>query len=142
MEVLTNTILSKLLFVFYNIEKNFQIDMPQPLPSMHYSVLTLLISGSTTSKIISQTLNVSKQQLTPILANLEKKELIIRRKGINTDKRYTSIEITEKGMEYVLLSFNSFIEYLNTIFSSMSDNDKKILKDFFNLIDKMVDLPK
>lgn len=142
MEVLTNTILSKLLFVFYNIEKKFQIDMPQPLPSMHYSVLTLLISGSTTSKIISQTLNVSKQQLTPILANLEKKELIIRRKGINTDKRYTSIEITEKGMEYVLLSFNSFIEYLNTIFSSMSDNDKKILKDFFNLIDKMVDLPK
>lgn len=77
---------------------------PQPLPLNHLIVLFYLRNnGTSTISEIAHHLSISKQQMSPIIDKLTKKEFI-ERKNLTNDRRYSQISISKKGTQF--LSFH------------------------------------
>ena len=89
-------------------------------------------------KEISNILDIPKQQTNKILENLEKQNYIIRQKGVASDARITQISISENGKSLLLNTLDAFSQYLNSYLIALSPSEQKILKKFFDHIDKKI----
>ena len=101
-------------------------------------ILSLLYNRSLSPKEISNILDIPKQQTNKILENLEKENYIIRQKGVASDARVTQISISENGKSLLLNTLDAFSQYLNSYLIALSPNEQKILKKFFDHIDKKI----
>jgi len=133
--LIDSKILKKLILASYFFEKSFKKNSNNLLPTNHYYVLSLLYNRSLSPKEIS---NILKQQTNKILENLEKQNYIIRQKGVASDARITQISISENGKSLLLNTLDAFSQYLNSYLIALSPSEQKILKKFFDHIDKKI----
>ncbi len=73
-----------------------------PLPANHFFVLVNLYNIGETITItqLAKQLSISKQQMSPIIDKLLKKELI-EKKSLTKDRRFSYIHITHKGIKFM-----------------------------------------
>lgn len=80
-----------------------------------------------TIREICANLEISKQQMTKILAVLEKQGMIRRRYGEGVDKRELTIEVTDAGRAYVEGAFQKTTAFLNENLHRMPEEEQNIL---------------
>ncbi len=74
-----------------------------PLPANHFIVLVNLYNNDGEAITITQLakqLSISKQQMSPIIDKLLKKELI-EKKSLTKDRRFSYVRISDKGIKFM-----------------------------------------
>ena len=83
------------MHIIVALHRTFFRQMSLPLPINQFSVLKVLDNeGALTGRDLGDLLAISKQQLTPLLDKLEKRNYILRR-PMPTDRRITENSLTE-----------------------------------------------
>lgn len=98
------------------------------LTPSHFYTLSLLDKKPMIRNDISRDLEISKQQLTPVLNKLLESNYITRSKD-DLDKRATLIEITESGRNFLHSQDQFVLNYLKEKLSSLSEDDIKELEE-------------
>lgn len=80
-----------------------------------------------TIREICANLEISKQQMTKILAVLEKQGMIRRRYGEGEDKRELAVEVTDAGRAYVEEEYRKTAAFLNENLHRLPEEEQKIL---------------
>ena len=83
---------------------------------------------------ICDSLQISKQQMTKILAVLEKQGMIRRHYGEGEDKRELTIEVTDAGRVYVEEAFQKTTAFLNENFHRLPEEEQNILWEAVQII--------
>ncbi len=85
-------------------------------------------------KDIAEHFDVSPAAITVSLKKLERDGYVIRRSSEN-DNRYNEIELSEKGKEVVVYSYNSFEMIDNQTFEGVTDDERAFLVE---ILDKII----
>lgn len=80
-----------------------------------------------TIREICANLEIGKQQMTKILAVLEKQGMIRRRYGEGEDKRELAVEVTDAGRAYVEEEYRKTTAFLNENLHRLPEEEQKIL---------------
>ena len=80
-----------------------------------------------TIREICANLEISKQQMTKILAVLEKQGMIRRCYGEGEDKRELAVEVTDAGRAYVEEEYRKTTAFLNENLHRLPEEEQKIL---------------
>lgn len=100
------------------------------------SVLLILKHyGPQKASMLSKYQHVSASQITSITNNLVKKKLVGREKS-TTDRRVVELRLTEEGMRLIKEVEKIKSQYLQTKFSSFSNNEIQL---FMKLLHKLTD---
>ncbi|WP_078392449.1 MarR family winged helix-turn-helix transcriptional regulator [Shouchella patagoniensis] len=92
-----------------------------------FAVLELLYSkGDQAVQKIGTKVLIASSSITYVVDKLEKKEMIARR-PCPTDRRVTFVSITNKGREWMDSIFPKHTEALDSIFSSLTQDEKQTL---------------
>lgn len=113
--------------------------MSMPLPINHFVVLFFLESnGSMTISEIAQSLSISKQQMSPIIDKLEKKELIAK-KNMAKDKRFIQARLTRKGKSLLENHRKKQKVRLMEHMKKLSVDDVEIFKQSSQIVKKSIE---
>ena len=105
------------------------------LTTPQFNVLEVLFSSkSMPLKKISNELNVTGANITCVVDNLEKHELVVRVPS-KEDRRIINAELTLKGQEVFQSVFPEYLDLLDETTKNLADNEKK---EFIRLLDKLV----
>lgn len=109
-----------------------------PLPLNHLIVIFYLRNnGTSTISEIAHHLSISKQQMSPIIDKLTKKEFI-ERKNLTNDRRYSQINISKKGIRFLenhrKKAKDNFIEHI----TNLTDDDIVVFDQSVKNIEEML----
>ena len=91
-------------------------------------------NGAMPLKKISEILLVTGANITCVVDNLEKEDLV-RRVHSKEDRRIINAELTDKGKEKVEAILPSYTKNISSLVSKLSENEQK---ELVRLLDKMV----
>jgi len=105
------------------------------LTTPQFNVLEVLFNSKVMPlKKISNELNVTGANITCVIDNLEKRELVVRVPS-KKDRRIINAELTPKGQETFQSIFPEYLDLLNETTNNLVDTEKK---EFIRLLDKLV----
>lgn len=105
------------------------------LTTPQFNVLEVLFNSKVISlKKISKELNVTGANITCVIDNLEKRELVVRIPS-KEDRRMINAELTNKGRKIFQSIFPEYLDLLDETTTKLADNEKK---EFIRLLDKLV----
>ena len=133
---LSSEIWKKITTGYNTIGKEHRKVMAQyKLTTPQFNVLEILFNSRAMSlKKISNELNVTGANITCVVDNLEKRELVIRIHS-KEDRRIINAELTPKGQEEFQSIFPKYLELLEESTTNLADNEKN---EFIKLLDKLV----
>ena len=100
-----------------------------PIPVSHFLLLQVLSNeGPMTIRDLGEILQLSKQQMTPLLDRLEKSEVISRQPREN-DRRFIIVSLTEKGQSIVDAFNEKLRQRVEKGLRTLSDNDFNKIAD-------------
>lgn len=106
------------------------------LTDSQFGVLeTLLHLGPLCQKELAEKLLVTGGNMTMVIDNLEKMELVERVKNIN-DRRFYSINLTKKGKNMIQKIFPGHVESIVKEFGSLSQSDQIKLRELCRKLGK------
>lgn len=135
--VTTKDIQRKLMCInkLHRIAAETKISITGVRRNQHMILMYLYRHNETVSqKDIARHFDVSPAAITVSLKKLERDGYIIRRSSEN-DNRYNEIELSEKGKEVVVYSYNSFENIDNQTFEGITHEEKIVLA---NILDKVI----
>lgn len=98
-----------------------------------FSVLELLKKhGQSTTKLLSEELMVAKPNITCIIDNLEKQNLVKRIKS-EGDRRIVYLELTRPGLNKLEQIWPKYVEHISSLAANLSKDE---LKSLIDLLDK------
>ena len=119
------------------ISKNFQ---QKKLTESQFGVLEALLHlGPLCQKEIAQKLLVSGGNITMVIDNLEKRNLVRRLKS-EKDRRYFNIELTKKGEILIQSIFPEHIKAIVKEFETLTQDEQKVLRKLTRKLGKGKDL--
>jgi MarR family 2-MHQ and catechol resistance regulon transcriptional repressor len=95
-------------------------------PSQFGVLEALLHLGPMCQKDIGQKILKTSGNITLVIDNLEKRELVVRVKDPE-DRRKFTIELTKEGRELIEIVFPRHAEISNKVFQVLDDNEKETL---------------
>ena len=105
------------------------------LTTPQFNVLEVLFNSKAMPlKKISNELNVTGANITCVVDNLEKQELVLRVPS-KKDRRIINAELTQKGQKIFQSIFPEYLDLLDKTTTNLADNEKK---EFIRLLDKLV----
>ena len=105
------------------------------LTTPQFNVLEVLFNSKLMPlKKISNELNVTGANITCVIDNLEKQELVVRVPS-KEDRRIINAELTPKGQEAFQSIFPEYLDLLEETTTNLAENEKK---EFIRLLDKLV----
>lgn len=114
--------------------------MALPLPLNHLVVMYFLSNNMDTSATISEIathLSISKQQMSPIIDKLVKKEFI-KKTCLSEDRRYSQIYLSEKGKKFLNEHQKSQRTILMESITDLSDSDIQKFDESVKIVKKMI----
>lgn len=129
---MSNHLSLKLLVVFsrswHFIEENIKKNITSyGLNSTEFGVLELLYhKGEQPIQQIGKKILLTSGSITYVVDKLEKKQLIVR-KSCHKDRRVTYVHLTKKGEELIEKIFPTHSDYVNQLFSTLSDDEKETM---------------
>jgi len=119
------------------ISKNFQ---QEGLTESQFGVLEALLHlGPLYQKEIAQKLLVSGGNITMVIDNLEKRDLVKRLRS-QKDRRYFNIELTNKGKNLIKSIFPRHVKAIVREFETLTQEEQKVLKYLTRKLGKGKDL--
>lgn len=121
----------------HSVNKNiFPIFKAEGITESQFLVLEYLyhVGDSRIKDIIEKTFS-SGGTMTVIIDNLEKRQLIERKKDPN-DRRAYLISLSSKGKELIEKIFDIHVKNLESVFGVLSENEKKELRQFLKKLGK------
>lgn len=121
----------------YNIigKQHMRKMVQHKLTTPQFNVLEVLFDSKVMSlKKISNELNVTGANITCVIDNLEKRELVVRIPS-KEDRRIINAELTQKGQDVFQSIFPQYLDLLDETTTNLADNEKK---EFIRLLDKLV----
>ncbi len=114
----------------------------ESISPMQFQALGVLANmGPQTMSELAMGLVVSKQQLTPIVDKLERMDLVVRT-GDPTDRRVIRLELSPRGLEFLIKLKDEFVEMVEKKLSPLESSDRQSLKDALhqvsNLLNKLL----
>ncbi|MBP7284536.1 MAG: MarR family transcriptional regulator [Leptospiraceae bacterium] len=91
--------------------------------------------GSMCQKQLSDKILKSTANITTVIDNLEKRALVKRIRQ-ETDRRYITVELTEKGKKLIQDIFPEHVKYINEELSILSAEEKLKLKTLCKIVGK------
>ncbi len=133
---LSSEIWKKVSDVHSKIEKQqmkktaqYKLTLPQ------FSVMEVLFNvDSMPLKKISNELNVTGANITCVVDNLEKRNLVVRVPS-KTDRRIINAELTDKGKKMIEEIIPSYLNLLEDVTTNLTVDEKK---EFIRLLEKLV----
>ena len=115
----------------------------ESISPMQFQALGVLANmGPQTMSELAMGLVGSKQQLTPIVDKLERMDLVVRT-GDPTDRRVIRLELSPRGLEFLIKLKDEFVEMVEKKLSPLESSDRQSLKDALhqvsNLLNKLVE---
>ena len=92
-------------------------------------------TGSICQKQLSDKILKSTANITTVIDNLEKRALVKRIRQ-ETDRRYITVELTEKGKKLIQDIFPEHVKYINEELSILSPEEKLKLKTLCKIVGK------
>ncbi|MEE9193653.1 MAG: MarR family transcriptional regulator [Thermodesulfobacteriota bacterium] len=119
------------------ISKNFQ---QKGLTESQFGVLEALLHlGPLYQKEIAEKLLVSSGNITMVIDNLEKRELV-KRLRYQKDRRYFNIELTNKGKNLIKSIFPEHVKAIVREFETLTQEEQKVLRNLTRKLGKGKDL--
>ena len=116
-----------------NINKNFQHN---GLTESQFGVLEALLHlGPLCQKDIAEKLLVSSGNITMVIDNLEKRNLVKRNRSEN-DRRYIHIELTKSGKNLIQSIFPDHVDSIVKEFSILTAEEQKTLRNLTKKLGK------
>ena len=116
-----------------NINKNFQHN---GLTESQFGVLEALLHlGPLCQKDIAEKLLVSSGNITMVIDNLEKRNLVKRNRSEN-DRRYIHIELTKSGKNLIQSIFPGHVDSIVKEFSILTAEEQKTLRNLTKKLGK------
>jgi len=103
------------------------------IPQFHV-LEVLLNTGTMPLKKIGNELNVTGANITCVVDNLEKQDLVVRVPSTE-DRRIINAELTEKGEKTIQTIFPEYLEFLEDTTTNLEINEKR---EFIRLLNKLV----
>ena len=91
--------------------------------------------GSMCQKQLSDKILKSTANITTVIDNLEKRALVKRIRQ-EADRRYITVELTEKGKQLIQDIFPEHVKYINEELSILSKEEKLKLKTLCKIVGK------
>ena len=132
-----------LMMIFHRklIRPSEQITRESISPMQFQALGVLANMGPQTMSELAMGLVVSKQQLTPIVDKLERMDLVVRT-GDPTDRRVIRLELSPRGLEFLIKLKDEFVEMVEKKLSPLESSDRQSLKDALhqvsNLLNKLL----
>lgn len=121
----------------FSFNRNFFCQQTLPLPVNHFITLVSLYEHShLTISSLSKRLNVSKQQMTPIIDKLLKSGYVDKQE-LPEDRRCSSISLTNKGYSLLQKHHNEHAENFEQLISVLSPCEIKDFEHSLNTLKKM-----
>ncbi|APM38825.1 hypothetical protein CKR_1355 [Clostridium kluyveri NBRC 12016] len=129
-----------LILVHEKLSKPFEDCFKEKLSALQFNTLCVLRSyGSLTMRELAERMNLSKQQMTKIIAKLVKINFAERNYD-KDDRRIIKISATKEADEYIKLESKAFARRLKDIVNSLNEEDLKDLENAIKSMNKI--LPK
>jgi MarR family 2-MHQ and catechol resistance regulon transcriptional repressor len=104
------------------------------LTESQFGILEALFHlGSMSQKNLGSKILKSGGNITLVIDNLEKRSLVIRRRGV-VDRRYFNIQLTEKGKKLIESVFPKQLKIITEEIGILSENDQRDLQRMCKLI--------
>jgi MarR family 2-MHQ and catechol resistance regulon transcriptional repressor len=104
------------------------------LTESQFGILEALFHlGSMSQKNLGSKILKSGGNITLVIDNLEKRGLVIRRRGV-VDRRYFNIQLTEKGKKLIESVFPKQLKIITEEIGILSENDQRELQRMCKLI--------
>lgn len=111
-----------------------------PLPLNHFAVMYYLFEKEDTFATVTELakhLSISKQQMSPIIDKLVKKEFI-KKTCLSKDRRYSQISLSEKGRNFLKEHQKSQRLIFMESTTDLSDSDTEKFDQSVRLVKKMM----
>ncbi|OUO39342.1 MarR family transcriptional regulator [Megamonas hypermegale] len=111
-----------------------------PLPLNHFAVMYYLFEKENTFATVTELakhLSISKQQMSPIIDKLVKKEFI-KKTCLSKDRRYNQISLSEKGREFLKEHQKSQRLIFMKCTTDLSNSDTKKFYESVQIVKKMM----
>ena len=96
---------------------------------------TLYHVGPMSQKELGTKILKSTANITTVLDNLEKRELVVRVRN-ETDKRYITVELTDSGRKLISEIFPSHVKKIESIFKILNCEQKRALQELCKTLGK------
>jgi MarR family 2-MHQ and catechol resistance regulon transcriptional repressor len=104
------------------------------LTESQFGILEALLHlGPMSQKNLGSKILKSGGNITLVIDNLEKRGLVIRRRGVD-DRRYFNIQLTEKGRKLIESVFPKQLKIITEEIGILSENDQRELQRMCKLI--------
>ena len=125
----------------WGIHYNFFRNQKLPLPLNQFAILMDLSNESypVTIHELSESLQIKKQQMTVIISRLEAAGCISR-SSKDSDRRYSEIKLTEKGMDVIKEFFSNMNNLFLTRLDKLSPEEQQRLYASFHQFNSAVEL--
>jgi len=132
---LSSEIWKKISNGYSKIEKQNMKKMAQyKLTLPQFNVMEVLFNaGSMPLKKISNELNVTGANITCVVDNLEKRDLVVRIPS-KTDRRIINANLTEKGKEIIESILPEYFDMLDNTTDNLAESEKK---ELIRLLEKL-----
>lgn len=111
-----------------------------PLPLNHFAVMYYLFekgNSFATMTELAKHLSISKQQMSPIIDKLLKKEFI-KKTCLSKDRRYNQISLSEKGRKFLKEHQKSQRLIFMECTTDLSDSDTRKFDESVQIVKKMI----
>lgn len=125
----------------WGIHYNFFRNQKLPLPLNQFAILMDLSNEAypVTIHELSESLQIKKQQMTVIISRLEAAGCISR-SSKDSDRRYSEIKLTEKGMDIIKEFFSNMNNLFLTRLDKLSPEEQQRLYASFHQFSSAVEL--
>lgn len=125
----------------WGIHYNFFHNQKLPLPLNQFAILMDLSNEAypVTIHELSESLQIKKQQMTVIISRLEAAGCISR-SSKDSDRRYSEIKLTEKGMDVIKEFFSNMNNLFLTRLDKLSPEEQQRLYASFHQFNSAVEL--
>ena len=125
----------------WSIHYNFFRKQKLPLPLNQFAILMDLSNETDPVTIheLSESLQIKKQQMTVIISRLEAAGCISR-SSKDSDRRYSEIKLTEKGMNVIKEFFSNMSSLFLTRLDKLSPEEQQSLYASFHQFNSSVEL--
>ncbi|MFZ0452195.1 MAG: MarR family transcriptional regulator [Ignavibacteriaceae bacterium] len=134
-EISSLNVYIKLIRAVESINSNLNASLAKEgLTESQFGVLEALFHlGPMSQKNLGSKLLKSGGNITMVIDNLEKRDLVLRRRGV-VDRRYYNIQLTDKGKKLIEAVFPKQLKLITEEIGILSENEQRELQRMCRLI--------